>query len=79
MILVASSPSREELDLDKLSGVEFDTRPVALDALVFIANENNPVDGLSLDEIQRIYIGELTNWNQIGRLQGETHPYQRDE
>jgi len=50
-----------------------------LDALVFIANEPNPVDGLSLDEIQRIYTGELTNWNQIGGSQGETHPCPRDE
>jgi phosphate transport system substrate-binding protein len=31
-----------------------------------------------LDEIQRIYSGELTNWDQVGGPQGEIHPYQRD-
>ena len=79
LILVARSPSMQELELAQLSGVDFDIRPVALDAFVFIANENNPVDGLSLDEIQRIYTGELTNWDQVGGPQGEIHPYQRDE
>ncbi len=49
-----------------------------MDAFVFIANENNPVNGLSLNEIQRIYTGELTNWDQVGGPQGKIHPYQRD-
>ncbi len=79
LILVARSPSMEELELARLSGVELDIQPVALDAFVFIVNENNPVDGLSLDEIQRIYTGELTRWEQVGGPRGEIHPYQRDE
>lgn len=37
------------------------------------------VSSPSLDEIQRIYTGELTNWVQVGGPQGEIHPYQRDE
>jgi phosphate transport system substrate-binding protein len=61
LILVARSPSMEELELARLSGVDLDVQPVALDAFIFIANEDNPVDSLSLDEIQRIYTGELTN------------------
>lgn len=79
LILVARSPSMEELELAQLSGIKFDIQPVALGALVFIANEYNLVDGLSLDEIQRIYTGELTNWDQVSGPQGEIHPYQRDE
>ena len=79
LILVARSPSMEQLELARLSGIKLDSRPVALDAFAFIANENNPVDELSLDEIQRIYSGELTNWDEVGGPQGEIHPYQRDE
>ena len=41
LILVARSPSMEELELAQLSGVEFDIRPVALDAFVFIVNEKS--------------------------------------
>ena len=79
LILVARLPSAEELDLAALSGVAMITQPVALDAFVFIVNENNPVEGLSLDDIQRIYTGELTNWQQVGGPDEEIHPYQRDE
>ena len=78
LILVARSPFMEQLELAQLSGVKFDLRPIALDAFVFIANENNPVDGFSLDEIRRIYTGELTSWDQSGGPQGEIYPYQRD-
>ncbi len=79
LILVARLPSVEEFDLAAISGITLVTQPVALDAFVFIVNENNPVEGLTLDEIQRIYTGELTNWEQVGGPVGEIHPYQRDE
>jgi phosphate transport system substrate-binding protein len=79
LILVAREPSLEELELAQFSGIEFVSQPVALDAFVFIVNENNPVEGLSLNEIQRIYSGELTNWEQVGGPDSEIHPYQRDE
>jgi phosphate transport system substrate-binding protein len=79
LILVARLPSEEELDLARLSGTDLITEPIALDAFVFIVNENNPVDELSLQEIQRIYIGELTDWSEVGGPQTEIHPYQRDE
>jgi phosphate transport system substrate-binding protein len=79
LILVARSPSMEELELAQISGVSLAIKPVALDAFVFIVHEDNPVDGLTIDEIRSIYSGELTNWNQVGGPQTEIHPYQRDE
>ncbi len=79
LILVAREPSTEELDLASLSGITLVSTPVALDAFVFIVNENNPVDGLSLEQIQRIYTGELTRWDQVGGSAQEIHPYQRNE
>jgi phosphate transport system substrate-binding protein len=62
-----------------LAGVTLVTQPVALDAFVFIAHEDNPLQGLSLEEIRGIYSGELTNWSQVGGSEGEIHPYQRNE
>ena len=79
LILVARSPSKEELDLAQIPGVTFDIQPVALDAFVFIVNEDNPIDRLTVDEIRRIYAGELTNWQQVGGPDEEIHPYQRNE
>lgn len=79
LILVARSPSAEEMELAEMSGVSFDIRPIALDAFVFMVNENNPIDGLSVDEIRGIYTGELTNWEQVGGPAGRINPYQRND
>ena len=41
-------------------------KPVALDAFVFITNIANPVDSLTIQEIQDIYTKSITNWSQVG-------------
>ena len=40
--------------------------PVALDGLAIIVNAGNGVDSLTMDELRRIYIGQITNWSQVG-------------
>ena len=79
LVLVARSPSAEEMELAEISGVTFDIQPFALDAFVFMINEDNPIDGLSVDEIRGIYSGELTNWEQVGGAAAQINPYQRND
>ncbi len=40
--------------------------PVAWDALVVIVHKENPVESITLKQIQKIYRGQITNWKQIG-------------
>ncbi len=40
--------------------------PVAWDALVVIVNENNPLDNISIEDLRKIYLGQITNWKEIG-------------
>ena len=40
--------------------------PVAWDALVAIVNKDNPVENISLEQLQQVYLGKLTNWKQLG-------------
>ncbi|MDR2936841.1 MAG: substrate-binding domain-containing protein [Rikenellaceae bacterium] len=47
-------------------GVTLLETPVASDAFVFIKNKNNPVKSLTVEQIQKIYTGEITNWSQAG-------------
>ncbi|OGO27173.1 MAG: hypothetical protein A2Z16_06870 [Chloroflexi bacterium RBG_16_54_18] len=79
LILVAREPSQDELRLSAGVGKGLDIQPVALDAFVFIVNEDNPVSGLSTPQIQEIYTGRLTNWQSLGGIDAEIHPFQRDE
>jgi phosphate transport system substrate-binding protein len=79
LILVARLPSADELELAEDLGVELDIDAVALDAFVFLFNRHNPVSGLTVEEIQDIYTGKITQWDQVGGGDAEIHAYQRDD
>ncbi|MDR3295621.1 MAG: substrate-binding domain-containing protein [Clostridiales Family XIII bacterium] len=78
-IIFVTPPSAEELAYAAEKGVELDVIPVLRDAFVFFVNAKNPADGLRLDEIVRIYAGEIKNWNEVGGEDKEILPYQRGE
>jgi len=40
--------------------------PVAWDALAVIVNPKNPVRGITLHQLQDIYLGRIKNWRQLG-------------
>lgn len=48
--------------------------PFATDALVFVVNADNPVNGLTTEQLQKIYTGEITNWSQVGGEDGTSSP-----
>jgi len=39
---------------------------LAYDGIAVIVNPQNPVPGLTLDEIKKIYTGEIVNWKDLG-------------
>lgn len=39
---------------------------VALDGIAVIVNPANPIDDLSVEQIARIYTGQITNWKDVG-------------
>ena len=39
---------------------------VAYDGIAVIINPDNPITDLTVEQIARIYTGEITNWNEIG-------------
>lgn len=51
--------------------------PVAAETLVFFVNEDNPVPGLTLDQVRKIYSGEITNWKDVGGSDAPIQAYQR--
>ena len=64
-LLLAGEP--EQAVMERLeAGDRWLLTPFATDALVFVVNQDNPVDSLTVEEIQKIYTGELTNWSQVG-------------
>ena len=78
MILVARRPSNDELRLAARKDVELDIEPVALDAFVFLLNDDNPVDDLTVDEIRDIFSGRTLNWAEFGGTNVAINAYQRN-
>ena len=53
--------------------------PIALDGIAVVVNGDVMVDSLSRKEIARIYIGEVTNWSQVGGPDKDIIVINRDE
>lgn len=51
--------------------------PIAAETLVFFVNADNPVDGLTLDQVRDIYSGKITNWKEVGGSDAPIQAYQR--
>lgn len=76
-VIFAAEIAEEELAYAKEQGVELTIVPATSSAFVFIVNVDNPVDGLTFEEVQKIYAGEITNWSQVGGNDEEIIAYQR--
>ena len=77
-LVLAAEPAPEVLS-ELEEGEQWLLTPFATDALVFVVNENNPVDSLTVEEIQKIYTGEITNWSQVGGEDLEIAAFQRNQ
>ena len=56
--------SRALKDDEKAQGLE--ETVLALDGIAIIVNPENPVKDLSIEQIAKIYTGEITNWKDVG-------------
>jgi len=52
------------LNADELTTLDFIT--FAIDGLAVITHESNPVSDISFDDIRGIFLGEITNWAEVG-------------
>lgn len=78
LLISGAPPESIYKEKDEL-GFEWEISTFAVDGLVFIVNENNPVNSLTTEQIQRIYTGEITNWKEVGGDDVEIVPFQRNE
>ncbi len=55
----------EEIELAHASGVYPKEFIVALDGIAVVVHPSNPVAQLTVDELRRVFTGEITNWQQL--------------
>ena len=59
-------PSPDQLKYAEEKGVELEFVPVGKEGFVFFVNKDNPVNDITVDNIRKVFGGEITNWNEIG-------------
>lgn len=52
---------------------------IALDGLAIIVNPSNLVEKLSIEQIAKIFAGEISNWSDVGGTRGHITVYARDD
>ena len=75
-VIFAAEAAKEDLEYAKSQNVELKIIPTTSSAFVFIVNTENPVENLTLEQVQKIYKGEITNWKEVGGNDEEIIPYQ---
>ena len=78
-LFFTAHPSTEQMQSAEDKGVELEIMPIGLEAFVFFLNKDNPVDGLTTEQIRSIYRGEITNWKDVGGASRMINPLTRVE
>ncbi|MDR0948544.1 MAG: substrate-binding domain-containing protein [Lachnospiraceae bacterium] len=65
-LLIVGEANDDTVQAAKDQGVPLLSAPIAIDAFVFMVNENNPVQSLTIEQIVDIYAGKITNWSEVG-------------
>lgn len=78
-LILVTYPSEEEEKLAKENNVELEIVPIVREAFVFFVNKENPVEELTLKQIQDIYSGKIKNWKEVGGKDSQILAYQRPE
>ena len=78
-VIFVPAPSKMHLAAAQAKGVEFKLTPIGKEAFVFFVNKNNPVDNLTVLQIQQIYSGRLKNWRAVGGNDEKIRAFQRPE
>ena len=78
LIIAYEAPEsvKEELKAD---GDPLEQKAIGRDALVFIVNEDNPVQALTQQQLRDIYAGKITNWKDVGGKDQAIVAFQRGE
>ena len=76
-IFFCAKPSAEQQQYAQEKGVEIIYIPIGLEAFVFFVNADNPVDGLTTEQIRDIYAGKYTNWTDVGGANRAINPVTR--
>lgn len=72
------SIKESEIEIAKNQGIDIKEFVVAWDGISVVINNSNPVTELSIEQISKIFTGEIANWSEVGGEDGEILITSRD-
>jgi phosphate transport system substrate-binding protein len=78
-LIFVAKPSQDHLDQAAELGIEMTLTPIGREAFVFFVNQQNSIRGLSTEQIQSIYSGAVTNWQELSGKNQTIRAFQRPE
>lgn len=78
-MIFAGAPSQELQKVAQMCGIDLHLTPIGKEAFVFFVHRENPIDGLTTEQIQKIYTGELINWRELGGSARPIRAFQSEE
>lgn len=78
-IIFVPAPSKSHQALADSKGLQFQLYPIGQEAFVFFVHQSNPVNNLSIAQIQQIYAGNIKNWQEVGGNKEAIRAFQRPE
>lgn len=72
-------PASDILAMAEEKGVELELIPIAYDAMIFFTNHDNPIEGLTSEQISNIYVNDAYgNWKEVGGPDALLYTYCRN-
>ena len=56
----------------------YEDKVIAQDAIALFVSKSNPVDSLTSEQVRKIYLGEITNWKEVGGKDEPIVPFARE-
>jgi phosphate transport system substrate-binding protein len=76
--MTSRPPSVKEIARAKAMGVDLKTITVAKDGIAVMVNEANPIESITLAELEAIFAGDVDDWAAIGATSGQISAYTRN-
>lgn len=78
-LIFVAQPSPEQRAAAEAAGRPLQLTPIAREAFVFFVHADNPVTGLTSDQIRAIYTKRIVNWKEVGGHDETIIPFQRPQ
>jgi phosphate transport system substrate-binding protein len=78
-LIFCAAPSDAQKNQFIESGLNLRLVPIGREAFVFFVNKNNIVDNVTIENIQGIYSGKITNWKELNGANQKIRAFQRPE